>query len=253
MGRIDGPLGWIYNKGRMGKTRVAERIKILESVSLFRGLSDEAMRYLAIESRSCRFQAGEMIVYQGDPGSACHVIVQGRVRVFVVGEDGRELAVRILGPGEMVGEMALFEQLPRSAFVEAMEETETLELDQDTLLYCLRKWPVLALSMLRYMSARLRYATDAAEGLASLTVTERLIRRLQRLAEWSGVPMPGGVRIVPAMTQSQLAALVGTSRESVNRALVRLRREGKVRMEDGYIVLPNQDTQDGDYRDAKGG
>ena len=58
MGRIDGPLGWVYNKGRMGKTRVAERIKILESVSLFRGLSDEAMRYLAIESRSCRFQAG---------------------------------------------------------------------------------------------------------------------------------------------------------------------------------------------------
>jgi len=209
----------------------------LQSLPLFRGLSGDALRHLAAESRHCWFRAGEVVFYQGEPGSTCHIIMRGRVRVFVVGADGRELAVRILGPGEIVGEMALFEDLPRSASVEALEETQTLALHRDVLIYCLRNSPALALSLLRDLSARLRYATEEAEGLASLTVTERLMRRLRQLAEWSGMPVPGGVRIVPPMTQQELAALIGTSRESVNRALVRLRRQGKVRLEGGWIVL----------------
>ena len=180
-----------------------------------------------------------MIMYQGDPGAACHVLVRGRVRVFVVGEDGRELAMHILGPGEIIGEMALFDDLPRSANVEALEETQTLEWHRDALLCCLQESSALALNMLRSMSTRLRYATGDAEGLASLTVAERLLQRLRRLADWSGMSVPDGVRIVPPMTQQELAALVGTSRESVNRALVRLRRQGKVRLDGGWIVLLN--------------
>jgi len=237
---VDGSVRQVYN-GCM-QAGLTERIAFLRSVSLFRGLSDGALRHLAEQSRYCRFQAGEVLFYQGEPGSACHIVMRGRLRVFVLGEDGRELAVRIFGPGEIVGEMALLEGLPRSANVEALEATETLELQRDALLYCLRNSPSLALSLLRDLSARLRYATEEAEGLASLTVAERLVRRLRKLAEWSGVPVPGGVRIVPPMTQQELAALIGTSRESVNRALVQLRRRGKVRLESGWIVL----LEDGD-------
>jgi CRP-like cAMP-binding protein len=94
------------------------------------------------------------------------------------------------------------------------------------------------------MSARLRYATEGAEELASLTVTERLMRRLERLAQWSGVPVTGGVRIVPPMTQQELAALVGTSRESINRSLVRLRNQGKVRWDRGWIVLVADENEE---------
>lgn len=233
--RVDGSVGQVYN--RCMQTRLTERVTFLRSVSLFRGLNDGALRHLAEQSRYCQFQAGEILFYQGEPGFTCHVVMRGRLRVFVLGEDGRELAMRIFGPGEIVGEMALLEGLPRSANVEALEATETLELQRDVLLYCLRNSPTLALSLLQNLSARLRYATEEAEGLASLTVAERLVRRLRKLAEWSGVPVPGGVRIVPPMTQQELAALIGTSRESVNRALVRLRRRGKVRLERGWIVL----------------
>lgn len=232
---VDGRAGSVYNR-RM-QTKSTERMTFLQSFSLFRGLSNDELRYLATEARRRRFRAGEMIIYQGEPGSACHILIRGRVRVFLIGEDGRELAVRILGPGEIVGEMALFEDLPRSANVEALEETQTLELQREALLRCLRKSSGLALSLLRALSARLRSTTEEAEGLASLTVPERLTRRLRQLAEWSGTPAPDGVRIVPPMTQQELAALIGTSRESVNRALVRLRRQGKVRLEDGWIVL----------------
>jgi len=222
---------------------LTERITFLQSLPLFRGLGSDALHHLAAESRHRRFRAGEVIFYQGEPGFTCHVIMRGRVRVFVVGEDGRELAMRILGPGEIVGEMALLEDLPRSASVEALEETRTLEWYRDVLLYCLRSSPALALSLLRDLSARLRYATEEAERLASLTVTERLMRRLRQLAEWSGMPVPGGVRIVPPMTQQELAALIGTSRESVNRALVRLRRQGKVRLEGGWIILLDEESE----------
>ena len=220
------------------QAELVERITFLQSLPLFRDLSGDALHHLAAESWPCQFQAGEAIFYQGEPGSTCHIIVQGRVRVFVVGEDGRELAVRILGSGEIVGEMALLEDLPRSASVEALEKTQTLELHRDALLHCLRKSPALALSLLRDLSARLRRATEEAEKLASLTVAERL----RQLAGWSGVPVPGGVRIVPPMTQQELAALIGTSRESVNRALVRLRRQGKVRLEGGWIVLLDEES-----------
>jgi CRP/FNR family cyclic AMP-dependent transcriptional regulator len=79
--------------------------------------------------------------------------------------------------------------------------------------------------------------TEEAEGLVTLTVSDRLIARLRRLAEWSGRPVKDGVRITLPMTQQELAALVGTSRESVNRALATLRRQGKVHLDNGWIVL----------------
>lgn len=214
-----------------------ERETFLRSVTLFQDLGDDVLRFLAAQSRHHVFRPDEMIFYQGDEGSACHIIMRGRVRIFVMGEDGRELSMRILGPGEIFGEMALFENLPRSASVEALEHTHTLMVHQDDLIRSLRRSPSLSLALLRSLSARLRYATEEAESLASLTVTERLTWRLERLAELLGRPVPGGVRIGLPMTQQDLAALIGTSRESINRSLVHLRREGRVRVDDGWIVL----------------
>jgi CRP/FNR family transcriptional regulator len=217
-----------------------ERMELLRSLPLFDGLEESILCRLAETTQQRRFRAGEIICYQGDPGSTCHILTQGRVRIFLMGENGRELSVRIMGPGEILGEMALLEGLPRSANVEALEETFTLELSHDTLLACLQESPTLGLNLLRALSARLRSSTVEAEELASLTVVGRLVRQLEKLAEWSGMPVPGGVRISIPMTQQELATLIGTSRESVNRALVRLRREGKVRLEKGWIVLLNE-------------
>lgn len=220
------------------------QIDLLRSLPLFEGMSDETLRHMAGQFHRCHFQAGEMIFHQGDPGSVCHVILKGSVRVFVTGDDGSELSLRILRWGEILGEMALFEDLPRSASVEALEETYTLELHRDTLISCLRRSPSLALELLRDLSGRLRHATQEASGLASLTVVERLTRRLRQLAEWAGRPVADGTRITLPLTQQELATLIGTSRESVNRALVQLRRQGKVRLEDGWIVLLDQGASD---------
>ena len=233
------------HKGHCKRMRndLAERLDLLKSLPMFRSLDDELLRYLAEESRRRQFEAEDVICYQGDPGSTCHIVVQGRVRIFVIGDDGRELSVRILGPGEIVGEMAIFENLPRSASVEALERTLTLEMHREVLFECLQRSTTLALNLLQAMSARLRSSTVETEKMSSLTVVERVMRRLRQLAEWSGKPVSDGVRIVVPMTQQELATMVGTSRESVNRALVQLRRQGKVRLEKGWIVLLNEGSR----------
>lgn len=220
-----------------GQDPLAERIAFLRSIPLFSGLTGEELRFRAGEAQMREYGSGTVIFHAGEQGHTCHIITKGRVRVYVIGEDGRELSVSMFGPGEIVGEMALFENLPRSASVETIEPTATLELHQNVLLHGLEHSPTLARSLLRALSARLRHMTEDAEGLASLTVSDRLIARLRRLAEWSGRPVPGGVRITLPMTQQELATLVGTSRESVNRALATLRRQGKIRIDNGWIIL----------------
>jgi CRP-like cAMP-binding protein len=219
------------------KENMSKRAIFLKSISLFQGLNDKALERLIEDVRQHTVPAGGLLFLQGDPGHTCHIIERGKVRVFVLSEDGRELSVRIFGPGQIIGEMALFDDQPRSASVEALEETCTLELHRDVFIQYVRDYPSLALSLLRDLSDRLRHVTAEAEELASLTVSERLMRRLQRLSEWAGTPARGGIRITLPLTQEELATLVGTSRESVNRALVRLRRDGKVELRDGWIVL----------------
>lgn len=230
-------MGPMMIDNRKAQDPLTERVAFLRSLPLFAGLTGEELRFLAGEAQVREHEAGAIIFHAGDPGHTCHIIAKGKVRVYVIGEDGRELSVSIFGPGEIIGEMALFEDLPRSASVETIEPTTTLELHQNVLLHGLEHSPTLARSLLRALSARLRHMTEDAEGLASLTVSDRLIARLRRLAEWSGRPVTNGVRITLPMTQQELAALVGTSRESVNRALATLRRQGKVHLDNGWIVL----------------
>lgn len=212
-------------------------IAFLQSVPLFRKLPARELQYLAEDCQRRTFEEGALIFYEGQRGTTCHIILKGKVRIYTVGEDGKELAMRLLGPGEIIGEMALFEDLPRSANVITLEWTETLELDRAILLELLRRYPDMALGLLKALSARLRHTNEDAEWLASLPVTERLLLQLRRLASWSSSPTSDGVRLLPPMTQHELASLIGTSRESVNRALVRLREEKRVRLENGWIIL----------------
>jgi hypothetical protein len=114
---------------------LTERSAFLRSLPLFSGLTCEELRFLAGEARACEYETGEVIFHKGDLGYTCHIIVKGKVRIYVIGEDGRELSVSIFGPGEIFGEMALFEDLPRSASVETIEPTTTLELHQNVLLH----------------------------------------------------------------------------------------------------------------------
>lgn len=213
-----------------------ERHDLLRRTALFAGLTDGELRRLAADLHRCRYAAGETIFNQGDPGNALYIVEAGRVRIYVPTEEGQEVSVVLYGPGDMFGEMALVDRRPRSAAAVAMEDAVLLAMSSRHFDRHLRENYQLALNVMELLSRRLRETTDQVRAMASLDVSRRAIQTLLQLAERQGTPSPEGVRL-GRLTQQELASLVGTSRESVNRALRALARKGLVDVARGEILL----------------
>jgi CRP/FNR family cyclic AMP-dependent transcriptional regulator len=212
-------------------------LDFLVPIPLFAGLSRGELEALARDFAPRRFRQGEAIFYQGDPGSVLYLIAAGQVRIFVQGEDGQETSVTVYGVGDLFGELSLIDEYPRSASAVATEDTVVYQLDQDRLRGHLERLPQFARNFLKALSVRLRYSTRQMGSLALLDVRQRLARKLLELAQAHGRAVDDGVRIELALTQSDLAGLTGATRESVNKALGALRRQGLVRVERGHIVI----------------
>jgi CRP/FNR family cyclic AMP-dependent transcriptional regulator len=213
------------------------RQDFLRDVPLFNGLDDAELAQLAADLKRRYFAADQSVFYQGDPGSAVYIIVSGRVRIYVHGEEGQEVSVVIYGPGDLFGEMALLDRQPRSATAVAMEDTVLLALSDDDFYRHLRQSHQLALNLMLTLSTRLRDTTEAVESLATLDVNRRLIKRLLYLAERHGTVTEEGIRIRGRLTQQALASLISTSRESTNRALRALACKGLIDVRHGRITL----------------
>jgi len=236
-----------YNTGQRDAnlkagTRVTAILEFLRQMPLFAGLSDTELESVARDFVTRQFRQGETIFRQGDAGQLLYLIRSGSVRIFVMDEEGRETSVVLYGPGDVFGELAVIDELPRSASVIAMEDTAVLALTRDQLREHMRREPLLAHNFLKALSRRLRSSTQQVETLAFLDVQGRLARRLLQLADEHGVAEEGGVRINSPLTQSDLASLIGATRESINKALGAFRRRGLVNTVQGYIVIVDPDA-----------
>ena len=209
---------------------------LLRHTLLFAGLSDADLSRISNDLHRRRYTAGETLFNQGDPGHAVYVVETGRVRIYVPTEDGQEVSVIFYGPGEMFGEMALIEREPRSATAEAMEDTVVLAMGSVQFYRHLRENYQVALNLLQHLSRRLRETTDQVRAMASLDVSRRTIQALLQLAGRQGSAVADGIHL-GRLTQQELASLIGTSRESVNRALRALARKGLVEVVQGQIVI----------------
>ena len=200
---------------------VGERLvgEALRTCGLFGAADDEAIEMLVRVLRVRRFRRGETIFHQGDPGDALFVLSSGSVKVVLPSDESAEPAiVAILGPGEFFGELAILDGAPHSATIVAVEATETFVLHRDAFLALIDS------------DAGLRRAL-----LASLA-TE--MRRILRLAESSGSKRADGtVTISWPYTQSELAGMIGGSRQSVNRLLADLGEQRLVRLERDHLVV----------------
>lgn len=159
------------------------------------------------------------------------MVVSGRVRIYTLSPEGHELSVAFCDRGDFFGEMALLSGEPRSASAEAMEPTEVLVLHRQVFHSHLLSSPSTAVHVIETLSQRLRRTTESAEELMSLNVPQRVARKLWELAERYGVEQAGGVLIDMDLSQEAIASLAGTTRESANRALSRLREQGVVDVE----------------------
>lgn len=217
------------------------KLELLKRVTAFTRLSDEQLVLLARSVGSQTFQRDEIIFHQGSIGSTLYIIVGGQVRIYTTSEAGQELTVTLFRDGDFFGEMALLDGQPRAASAEAMCRTTTLTLHRAAFLHTINACPPIAASVLEVMAARIRQANAAAEQLANMSASQRVVRQLLSLAARYGIADGGVIRIDVHLTQDDLASLSGTTRETVNRVLGHLRDQGLIRVERARVSVLDLD------------
>ena len=195
---------------------------------LFTSLPPAAVDDLTQRIAVRRVSAHGTVVSQDEPGDAMFIIMSGRVKVVLFGENGREVTLSILRPGDGFGEMSLFDGKARSANCIAMEPTALLVLSRDDLLRHIGAHPRTALNLLGEMADRLRRADESIAQLALCDVNERLVHRLIGLAREEGTEAPEGLMVRRRPTQQELDNMIGSCRETISRAFNQLARDGMI-------------------------
>ena len=210
-------------------------VAVLRSVPLFSRLPEEDLQAFAAMTRERTYPKGSIIVFEDDPGDALYLVADGQVKVVLIGEDGREVILTVLGEGSFFGEMALLDDQPRSAHVIAMEDSTLLLLRRDDFQARLRQSPAVAISLLAELSGRLRLADEKIGALVLLDVNGRVAALLLRLAQEEE-----GDRITKKLTHNTIAQMIGSSRETVSRTMRNLVDREIIQVSRKEITLLNR-------------
>jgi CRP/FNR family transcriptional regulator, cyclic AMP receptor protein len=210
----------------------------LSTIPFFAGLDPDALGRVAAGTRSRRFRRGEVIFHVGDPGDALFIIVSGEVKISLPSEGGDEAILVRLARGDVFGELALLDGAPRSATATALTAVETVVLPRDKFRDLIANEPVVRDALLASLAAELRRLTTHVEELHFLDITGRLAACLARLATDGGIALPdGAVQLKTSLTQGDLASMVGSTRQSVNKLLRQFTDDGYLRLERDSIVV----------------
>ncbi len=195
------------------------------------------MAALQATMSTSRLARGEVLFREGDQGDRLYVLLSGKVKLGRTSTDGRENLVAILGPGEMFGELSVFDPGPRNATATAVAETQLIGLGNDALQQFLLSRPAVAQSLLAALAKRLRRTNDSLADLVFTDVPGRVAKALLELSERFGQPTEEGLLVAHDLTQEELAQLVGASRETVNKALADFAIRGWLRLEARAVML----------------
>lgn len=213
----------------------------LERASLFRDLDEATRARLAERAIERSYKKGQLIFYQGDPAEALFVVIEGRVKVVVTSEEGDEMLLVTLEPGDTFGELALIDGEPRSASAETLEATKVLMLTRTTFLDTMHQSPALTEALLRSLGAVLRRLTEQTADLVFLDLHGRVAKLLISLAEKAS-SNGDEVELDLNLTQTDLASMVGGSRQSVNQILRSFERRGYLEMHGRKLILKAPDA-----------
>lgn len=216
-------------------------IDVVRKAALFAGLDDEPIEALVELMTPSTVRRGTTLFREGDTGDELYILVSGKLKVGRTAPDGRENLLSVLGPGEMFGELSLFDPGPRSTTVTAVTETELLGLKHEAMKAWLNARPQAAQNLLRALAQRLRRTNDTVGDLVFSDVPGRVAKALIDLAERFGRPAADGVLVAHELTQEELAQLVGASRETVNKALADFAARGWLRLEARAVVILDKD------------
>lgn len=194
--------------------------ELLREVPLFSGLSGEDLEALAAIVSRRKYDRAETLFLQGDPGEEFLVLIEGSVKVELMNQDGKELTLTILKPFQFLGELALLDDVPRSATVVAMEKSEFLTINKKDFARVVDSYPKMCIPMLRQLTKRVRVLTEDIASMAFMDSYSRVTRKILSLADEMGEEQEDGTTFIPqSLTHQQLANLVGTTRETVTKIL----------------------------------
>jgi CRP/FNR family transcriptional regulator, cyclic AMP receptor protein len=206
---------------------------------LFAKADEQTLQDVAGSMRRRRYRRNEVIFHQGDSGETLHVVAVGAVKIVLPSPEGGEAIIATLRRGDFFGELALLDGAPHSATATALEPSETLTLPRETLRDLLRRDEDLRDALLAALAGELRRLTGHVEELHFLDLAGRLAMRLTRLAREHDPSNRGEVRLDWPYTQSDLAAMIGGTRQSVNKLLQELAQDGLVTIDRETLVIPD--------------
>jgi CRP/FNR family transcriptional regulator, cyclic AMP receptor protein len=212
-------------------------IDVVRKAPLFAALDDEAAAALMESMTTSHLDRGNILFREGDQGDRLYVIGEGKIKLGLTSADGRENLLAILGPGEMFGELSLFDPGPRTATATAIAETQLLALGHEDLDSFLLGRPAVAANLLTALARRLRRANETLADLVFTDVPGRVAKALLDLSIRFGRPAEDGILVAHDLTQEELAQLVGASRETVNKALADFASRGWIHLEARAVVL----------------
>ena len=221
------------------------RIEALRGIPLFASISAEDLSELSRKLKQRRYPKGQTIFHKDDSGSTLHVIKKGRVRISIPSEDGQDITLAYIGPGDFFGEMSLLDEKPRSATVTAVEDTETLTLERDEFLDFLKWYPDAAICIFGVLTQRLRDLNFHLENIIFYNPPTRLAKTFLNLMKTHGKETPEGWEISIPLTMPELAGMVGVSTPKIRQLLRDLQASsgvvsGKNRR---YIILKPEELR----------
>jgi CRP/FNR family transcriptional regulator, cyclic AMP receptor protein len=210
---------------------------VLRRAPLFEGLDDESARALRRQMSEVKLSRGDHLFLEGQDGDRLYVVLDGKMKLTRAATDGRENLLSVIGPGEMFGELSLFDPRPRTSTASAVTDATLAALAHDALRPWLLERPEVSMHMLQALARRLRRANEVNADLVFTDVPGRVAKNLLDLADRFGEQDRDGLHVHHDLTQEELAQLVGASRETVNKALADFAARGWLQISARSVLI----------------
>ena len=214
-----------------------DRRDILVALPVLSGLSDRDLEKLIDLFNERQYAKDDYIFLEGEAPEALYVVKSGKVKVLRHSPDGKDVVLRVAGPGQMLGTVATFDGSGYPGTAQAIEECSLLVVGRNDCLTLVTRFPVFALAVIADMGVRLRSSAEQIRSLAVERVEQRIARVLLKLAETSGSDTPEGRVIEMPLTRQDVADMTGTTVETAIRVMSKFRRNGLIRTRRGKVVL----------------
>ena len=214
-----------------------DRRKLLRGSFIFRDVDEAAVERLAAVAQVRALERGQLLFSQGDDGNALYAVAKGLVRIWIGGAGGKELTLAMMEQGDVFGEIALLDGLSRTTSATAAADCALLVLSRGTFLEVLREDANLAQHLIELLCERMRNNTETISDFAFLDLRGRLARKLHELAIAHGEQTKAGILIGLRLSQSELAQMLGVTREAVNKQLHAWVEKNVLRLDKGKVVV----------------